>query len=389
MLGEIPTSIVNTMSGLGLVPNGPRPVTPVPAALKKLVPLPTDQNITVKASNADTLRDTIPLMLNKIKRTKWQSKELANALKAKTLSKTARNNWDFIFNHIQYKEDERGKEQLRSPRRLIHEGVGDCDCFSATLGTLLLNQGIPGKLRITKYASSGNPNEYSHVYVVVPKDGNLKKDLTNRADYIVLDPVVHQFDYEVPFSSFKDFPIDSNMRLQFLDGPPSLGSVGDLPSRTCGDPIIRNAGNDLLRVSYLKAEGYMPTDEFLASLSFPFVKKELEDGAVRFIVKALSGENVVLPPILSKAEMVDVVKRLSEKPTSTKPKRTLGALSDITIPGWVKVGGAIVGASLLTYAIIQVTKSSGKSKSSSTALSNVRPAQKRKTSVRRAATIKM
>jgi hypothetical protein len=182
-------------ASLGLVPNGKRKVTPVPAHLLALVPKPTGVNEVIKPANADPLKDTVPLIKKLVKRQLWQGKKLAAALKKGSVYETVKSDWDFIFNHIQYKLDADGKEQVRSLRRLIWEGKGDCDCYTNALSNLLTNQGIDHELRVTSYNNSPDP---SHIYIVVPTSGGKR---------ITLDCVVHKFNYEVPFTAKKDFAV--------------------------------------------------------------------------------------------------------------------------------------------------------------------------------------
>ena len=108
--------------------------------------------------------------------------------------------WDFLFNHIQYKLDQKGLEQLRRPNRSWAErqtGI-DCDCFSIFVSSILTNLKIPHEFRITKY----NRDEYQHVYVIVPSDG--------KSGYITIDCVLSEFNYEKPFTAKKDFTMSLN-----------------------------------------------------------------------------------------------------------------------------------------------------------------------------------
>lgn len=184
-----------TSSSLGMVPNGKRTVTPVPAKLLALVPKPSGNNENIKPANADPVNDTLPLIKKLVKIQRWQGEKLGKALKGKTVEETVRNDWNFFFDHIQYKQDEAGKEQVRSLRRTVHGGFGDCDDYACSLSVLLTNQGIDHKLRIAKY--NGSP-DYSHIYIIVP---------TGNGKYLTLDPVVHQYNYEVPFTDKKDFNV--------------------------------------------------------------------------------------------------------------------------------------------------------------------------------------
>jgi exonuclease VII large subunit len=139
------------------------------------------------------------------------------------LSEICRRVWEFLYNHIQYKLDKRGVEQLRQPARSWedrHTGI-DCDCFSIFVSSILCNLGIEHKFRITKYG--GKPN-FQHVYVVVP----------NGTDEIIIDCVLSKFNYEKPYSEKKDFIMKPTVNglngidIAMLSGTPrSLGDVID------------------------------------------------------------------------------------------------------------------------------------------------------------------
>lgn len=250
--------------GLGLVPTGKRTVTPVPAHLLALVPAPSGNNETVKGSNADPIKDTVPLIQRLTKRQAWQGKKLAKALKGKTVEETVRNNWDFMFNHIEYVKDPVGRETVRSLRRLVHEGKGDCDCFVNGLNNLLYNQGIRNaKMRVASYNNSSDP---SHIYIVVP--GN------NR--HITLDPVVHKFNYEVPFTDKQDFP----MTLESLDG---FGECAPSAS-SCSTPTTSlNVPSKML-----SCMGMMKTSDILIKNNIPFTESTV-NGAIVYRISTPTG----------------------------------------------------------------------------------------------------
>ena len=109
--------------------------------------------------------------------------------------------WDFVKYHIEYEKDESGIEQIRSPRRLIHDAKGDCDCFTTFIDSCLYVLKIPFINRITKYGK----NYFQHIYPIVP---------TGNGKYITMDCVVGKFNYEEPFTEKKDYTMD----LQILDG---------------------------------------------------------------------------------------------------------------------------------------------------------------------------
>lgn len=169
------------------------------------------------ATVADTIR-FIPLV---VKETEWQTKRFAlEVIKADTLYQTCKNLWEFVFNHIAYKKDEDGKEQVRSPARTWRDrhnfdahgnlsGV-DCDCYTVFISSILSNLKIKHVLRITKYGE----DHFQHIYPIVPI-GNRK--------YITIDCVVKQFNYEEPYTEKKDTPMD----LEYLNGVSDPSLVSD------------------------------------------------------------------------------------------------------------------------------------------------------------------
>lgn len=274
----------NALYQMGYVPAEKRAVTPVPKWAKDLVPMPEGTNQTILDGSEDTERDTMPLIKNKIYRTLSHTKKLAPKLKGSSLVDTTRNDWNFIFKHIKYVKDDPGMEQIRSPRRLIHDGKGDCDCFTVTLSSLLLNQGIPHFLRIMKEAE-----EWSHIYIVVPKDGNVKKKLTSRDQYIVLDCVTHKFDFEPPHKTFKDFP----MALQYLDG---VGQAKACPTKPIAERLKR-----YVYTEQVLEQGLVPTKQFLEANNIPALPQS--DGSL--MVSTPSGMKSI-PSIITKEQAAEL-----------------------------------------------------------------------------------
>lgn len=159
-----------------------------------------------------TVADTIRFIPQVVHETKWQTKRFANeVIKADSVYQTCKNLWEFVFNHIAYKKDEDGKEQVRSPARTWRDrhnfdeqgnlsGV-DCDCYTVFISSILSNLKIKHVLRITKYEE----DHFQHIYPIVPM-GN--------GQYITIDCVVKQFNYEEPYTEKKDTAMD----LEYLNG---------------------------------------------------------------------------------------------------------------------------------------------------------------------------
>lgn len=165
-----------------------------------LFPSSENDNKTIR-KNANVYH-TVDFIPKVVQQTLAQTKKISQLLKGKTVYETCSNIWHFVYQHINYKKDEEGYEQIRSPARAWHDrkqGV-DCDCYSVFISSILTNLGIPHILRITKY----HREYFQHIYPVVSHNGK----------QITIDCVTDKFDYEVPFSEKKDYPMD----LQYLNG---------------------------------------------------------------------------------------------------------------------------------------------------------------------------
>lgn len=160
---------------------------------------------TITKKEGATVADTIRFIPQVVRETLFHTEKIAKVLKRKTVYETCKAIWQFVYDHIAYKKDEDGKEQVRSPARAWHDrgniqGV-DCDCYTVFISSILSNLKIRHILRITKYKE----DHFQHIYPIVPlSDGS----------YITIDCVVRHFDYEEPYSEKKD----TNMDLEYLNG---------------------------------------------------------------------------------------------------------------------------------------------------------------------------
>ncbi len=166
-----------------------------------LFPRADNKVITVKR-NAD-VNNTIEFIEKVVRNTSYQTEKIAEKLKGKTIRETCKNIWNFVYDHITYEKDERGKEQVRSPAKVWadrKQGV-DCDCYTTFISSILYNLNIEHTYRITKYGH----DYFQHIYPIVPTDDG---------NYITIDCVVNQFDYEEPYTE----KLDKKMDLQYLYG---------------------------------------------------------------------------------------------------------------------------------------------------------------------------
>jgi len=158
---------------------------------------------TLVKRNAD-VEDTLALMAREIPQTLHHTKKIANHLKGKTLYETCKNIWRFVYAYVDYKKDEKGKEQVKSPARTLKDQAGDCDDMTGLISSTLLNLKIKHALRRAKYWWS--KDEFKHVYVIVPTD--------EQGNYITIDCVPDKFNYEEPTTEV----IDTIMDLYYLNG---------------------------------------------------------------------------------------------------------------------------------------------------------------------------
>jgi hypothetical protein len=204
----------------------------------KLFPVSTKQDTVVKGEGKAKLHHTINLIKSLVEETKNDTRVIAPIFKGKDLEETCRKIWDFVYQHIQYKKDQAGVEQVRRPSRTWadrYEGV-DCDCYTVFISSILSNLKIPHKVRITKY---GGKSHFQHIYPVVPKNGNIRQELNNASnDYFTIDCVADFPNYEVPFSEFRDFVMGDNL----LSGEINGFELGDVSGVDLADLMSYDLG---------------------------------------------------------------------------------------------------------------------------------------------------
>ena len=226
---------------------------------------PRAKLITIVKKEGATVADTLKLIPAVIRETAFHTRRFAHeVIKADTLEQTCRNVWDFVYNHIAYKKDETGKEQVRSPARAWHDrhnfaqdengiflkdelgnkvpmGI-DCDCMTLFICSVLYNLEIKNiYFRITKYEES----YWEHIYPII-KLPNGKQ--------ITIDCVLHNFNQEAKYTAKQDTPMD----LEYLNGV-SDSTVSKLTDAT-----------DFM--------GIMDEQEALATLGKIFKKKKASGG---------------------------------------------------------------------------------------------------------------
>ena len=182
-------------------------------------PLRKDPMVSKKAVD---VFEVLEIIQDIVLKTKAQTAALARNLKGATVEETASNIYRFLYDHIQYKIDKPGVEQIRTPYRSWADrrsGI-DCDCFSVFASSILTNLGIPHYCRIIELQGKGY---YQHIYVVVPRPGKTFNP-DDKSTYLVIDPVLSTFNEEAPqITKFYDKKM--SIPVQMLNG---LGNPASL-----------------------------------------------------------------------------------------------------------------------------------------------------------------
>lgn len=156
----------------------------------------------------------VEFMADLIKKSSYQVKKLAKKLKKSTVESTVNSVHSFLTTYIQYDADAQ-LQRLRSPGcswSVRKTGI-DCKSFSIFAGALLSEMGISFALRQIKQPSF-YPDQYTHVYVVVPNNQKITS-ATQMDSYYNLDATVLD-NKEVVYIAKKD---------KFMNGLPYQGMM--------------------------------------------------------------------------------------------------------------------------------------------------------------------
>jgi len=81
---------------------------------------------------------------------------------AKSLPNDEREIFNFVFENICYVPDENGNQTVRTLKRSLKEGIGNCVDYSVCLATILSLKGIPCYFKKISQTGKG----FDHVYVI-------------------------------------------------------------------------------------------------------------------------------------------------------------------------------------------------------------------------------
>lgn len=239
--------VLNIQTILGYVANdNPLRASRDGKEFEGVLPVPVWSEEIVKRGGSVT--DTVSEMKRLIRHYNYQVANLAPRLKGRTIYDTCKNIWNFLYTHIKYKEDEEGKEQLRTPSRSFAERLRrgiDCDDFSIFCGCLLYRLNIPFYIRIARYKGK---DYFQHVYPVVP--------LKNKR-YITIDAVLDEYDTEKQPVETKDFLVMNTSNLNGID----ISVLGLVESDEFNELSGILYGDDFKELEQMEGLGRIPTHE--------------------------------------------------------------------------------------------------------------------------------
>lgn len=214
----------------------------------------------VNIKNNASLDDITTAMQQLVNNTLPQTKNFAQWLwkNSRGVEDFLKNLFTFMYTHFDYKEDEQGFEQLREPAKLFKDKIGDCDCYSGFIKSVLTNIGIPSHFKIV---ALNNNIHFQHVYVIVPKQKGA--NLNQRNNYWVIDPVLDTFNTEAPNITKEQIKGLSGLQLQTLGA-----TVFKVDKSKLLNPILDNKNTipqgEFVQASTIKyGEGFNPFEQII------------------------------------------------------------------------------------------------------------------------------
>lgn len=177
------------------------------------------------------LSDTIEFLPKAIHLVVPQTRRIAKHLERETQYQTCKSIWEWCYNHLQYKEDEKGKEQIKSPNvSFATRKIGiDCDDFTVIISSMLHNLKINHLFKVVMY---NEENGFQHIYPVA---------ILSNGRQVPIDCVLDSFDFEVPYID----KIEKNMELEFLNGLGNITGLDNKPMNVDASDLLDGFEQDM------------------------------------------------------------------------------------------------------------------------------------------------
>jgi hypothetical protein len=201
-----------------------------------------------------------------------QCQKIADKLTGETVKQTAKNIFDFVVSKVKYLEDPNGKQWVKTPARLIADGVGDCKSFSVFIASCLKCKKIKHAFRFAAY---GGSSKVSHVYIIVWDENN---------NTIIVDPVAYiqqntPFGAEIAYT--KNIDIMSYTEISKLAG---IGEIVNYWSGGKGAGSLKVSEIEIYsKIDLLQSKASIETDA--AKISALFSEMDVWFTAIKLIEK--------------------------------------------------------------------------------------------------------
>lgn len=189
-------------------------------------------------SNKGYNNDIISTLNSKFSAAVDQSKSVK--FSGKNDTEKARAIWNYLKNNVAYKKDAAGTQVIQLPSRMILDTkAADCKSFGLAAAAFMYGAGIKNvRLRYTSYNSQDITP--SHVYAVATAENG---------STIIVDPVYKQFNKELAFQHYKDYP----MRISVLSGVESTNFAKKI--NVVATSRIKQPGDAVVRAKTILAAG--------------------------------------------------------------------------------------------------------------------------------------
>lgn len=147
-----------------------------------------------------------------------QIEALAYELRGQSETESCRNVWQYLIDNIQYRADV-GRQDVKTPARLIHDRVGDCKSYSILIATVLRYLGIKHFFRFVSY---DRRREATHVYIVACIDGQ-----NVPIDAVAAVQANTDFGKELKYTYRVDMA-DRTTKIAYLAGLSDRAMIGDV-----------------------------------------------------------------------------------------------------------------------------------------------------------------
>lgn len=138
-------------------------------------------------------RDVIEVLMETYRLYKGQCAPLVEALAGEDEETALQTVFQYVLENVRYREDPMPRQDIKTPARLLADGVGDCKSMALFIASCLHCLGIPFVFRFVSFNGTA---VYSHVYIVARPGTEWQRTL-DPVERVDREPV---YDYARPYT---------------------------------------------------------------------------------------------------------------------------------------------------------------------------------------------